>query len=165
MAAEKSPNQRVALKALILNPLNQVLLGREAPGGDNTKVGRWGAPGGRVEPGEGFGALERELAEEVPGMPVKVGNVNRPIYFDLWKQKIDNVPHEIFGAFVVCRTAELVAPWLGSEGDENDLLRFIELDERHTYNIKKEDGFALAALAECIGADRLDIHLGAAISG
>ncbi|MDQ5885471.1 MAG: ADP-ribose pyrophosphatase [Patescibacteria group bacterium] len=55
----------VAVKAIIVNSKNQVLVLREAPRADGSQAGKYGLPGGRVNSGEYYlDALQTEVLEE-----------------------------------------------------------------------------------------------------
>jgi len=89
---------QVAAKAAIVDGDGRILIVREAPTGkNNTKVGKWGLVGGRLEPGETFEAgLKREVKEEV-GLDVEP---LKPIYVGEWRPVIRGVPHQIIAIFM-----------------------------------------------------------------
>lgn len=61
-----SPNLRHAVRALVLDPADRILLCRFAIPKPDGPLVVWAAPGGGVEPGESpLAALRRELHEEV----------------------------------------------------------------------------------------------------
>ncbi len=93
--------QRVAAKALIVNNEGDVLILREANTyKDGTNVGRFGLPGGRIEPSERlFDALKREVKEET-GLEVEP---LQPVYVGEWFPTIKGVPNHIVAIFYACK--------------------------------------------------------------
>jgi len=93
--------QRVAAKALIVNDEGEVLILREAHTyEEGTNIGRYGLPGGRIEPSEKFfDALKREIMEET-GLEVKP---LRPIYVGEWFPTIKGVSNHIVAIFYACQ--------------------------------------------------------------
>lgn len=66
---------------------------------DNVKIGLWGLPGGRLEPGESFyDGLQRELQEEVGILAEPI----KPLYVGEWSPVIRNIPHQIIAIFMLC---------------------------------------------------------------
>jgi 8-oxo-dGTP diphosphatase len=96
--------QRAAMKAVIINPAGRVLILCEAKTyKDDTNVGRWHIPGGRVEPGEHFtDALRREVQEET-GLTIEIAY---PVYVGEWRPVIRGVPHQIIATYIVCSTQQ-----------------------------------------------------------
>lgn len=92
--------QRVAMKAVIVRDGKVLLLREAATYEEGTNIGRYGMPGGRVNPGEPFMAgLSREVLEET-GLTIKA---ERPVYVDEWFPVIKGVPHHIVGTFIECK--------------------------------------------------------------
>jgi len=93
--------QRIACKAVIANK-NKVLVLREANTyQDGTEIGKYGLPGGRIEPGEPLlDGLLREVTEET-GLTVKVGE---PLFVGEWFPNIRGVQNQIVAIFFVCQT-------------------------------------------------------------
>lgn len=105
--------QRVAMKAVIVKD-GRILLLREATTyKDGTNIGRYGIPGGRIEPGEHWrDALRREVDEET-GLTVEIGT---PIYVGEWFPMIKGVPTHIVALFLMCTpTSETIT--LGTDHD------------------------------------------------
>lgn len=102
MPNDKQIVQRIATKALIVNPEQQILILREADTyKEGTNVGRYHLPGGRLNPGEAFmDGLKREVAEET-GLTIKIG---RPIYVGEWRPTIKGVPNQIVAMYFICKT-------------------------------------------------------------
>lgn len=94
-------NLRVAMKAVIVNDLGQVLILREANTyEEGTQTGRYHVPGGRINPGEHFeDALRREVIEET-GLEV---DILYPIYVGEWRPVIKGVQNQIIATFQVCK--------------------------------------------------------------
>ncbi|HZM83788.1 MAG TPA: NUDIX domain-containing protein [Candidatus Limnocylindrales bacterium] len=88
---------RQTAKALILDNHGRVLLLREAKTNpDGTNAGRWGLPGGRLEPGESLGqGLVREVAEET-NLAVCIGE---QVHTGSWTVTIRGVQHLITAHF------------------------------------------------------------------
>ena len=98
---EQAIVQRIAVKAFVLNDAGQVLLLREAATDlDNTNVGHYQLPGGRIELGEAFlDGLRREVDEET-GLEIEIG---RPIHVAEWRPISRGVPNQIVCIFFACR--------------------------------------------------------------
>ena len=94
---------QVAAKAIIFNQDNQVLIVREAApnaNNNNTQSGRYGLPGGRLQPGERFeDGLRREVKEET-GLKIKP---LQPLYVGEWHPIIGGTPHQIIAIFIICK--------------------------------------------------------------
>lgn len=92
--------QRIAIKAVIVNSENKVLLLREADTYvEGTNRGRFHFPGGRLEPGEVWqDGLTREVQEET-GLNVEI---IRPVFVGEWRPTIKGQPHHIVGVFMLC---------------------------------------------------------------
>ena len=132
--------QRVAAKALIVNDEGKVLVLREAKTYEEI-IGRYGTPGGRINPGEPFfDALKREVDEE-SGLEVEVG---KPVHVDEWFPVIKGVPNHIVGMFLLCRpvTNEVRLSL------EHDDYKWISPEEAGDYNLITADRNALQALAQ-----------------
>jgi ADP-ribose pyrophosphatase YjhB (NUDIX family) len=97
----KEPILQVAAKAVIVNDDGKVLITREAASDiNNTKVGKWGLVGGRLNPGEAFfDGLGREV-EEKTGLEVEVV---APVYVGEWHPVIRGMGHQIIAIFMQCR--------------------------------------------------------------
>jgi 8-oxo-dGTP pyrophosphatase MutT (NUDIX family) len=93
--------QRVAAKGLIVNADGKVLILREAHTYiEGTNIGKYGLPGGRIDPGEKFfDGLEREIMEET-GLKVEP---LKPIYVGEWFPTIKGVPNHITAIFYACK--------------------------------------------------------------
>lgn len=93
-------NLRVAMKAVIVDDQGRVLILREANTySEGTQTGRYGLPGGRVNPGEHFDdALKREVIEET-GLEI---DILYPIYVGEWRPIIKGVSNQIIATFIVC---------------------------------------------------------------
>lgn len=93
--------QRVAAKALIVNNEGKVLILREADTyEEGTKIGKYGLPGGRINPGEKFfDGLTREVQEET-GLEVKP---IKPLYVGEWFPVIKDVQNHITAIFYACQ--------------------------------------------------------------
>jgi 8-oxo-dGTP pyrophosphatase MutT (NUDIX family) len=125
--------QRVAAKAVIVNDEGKVLILREASTyEDGTNIGRFGLPGGRLEPGEKFfDGLKREVAEET-GLEVEP---IKPLYVDEWFPTIKGVPNHITGIFYACKA--LTANVRLSE--EHDHFEWIEPEKSAAFTMMNEE--------------------------
>lgn len=140
---ENEPVVRVAAKAAIINKLGQVLIVRESSADkDNTKVGKWGLPGGRLNLGETFvEGLNREVEEEV-GLEVVQGD---PLYVGEWHPNIRGVAHQIIAVFLRC------TPIDGQEvrlGNELDAYKWIDPATREDYDMMEPDCYVVDKLVE-----------------
>ena len=131
---------RVAAKAVITNARGEVLILREASTDtENTRIGQYQIPGGRIEIGERFvEGLNREIAEET-GLAVK--QIIRPLYVDEWHPVIKGVEHQIVGVFMLV---------LAEEGEvnlsnEHDTALWIKPEEWAQYPIMEQDTRAIQA--------------------
>src|SRR5258707_1775823 len=92
-------NQRIALKAIIINSAGKVLILREANTyQEGTNAGKYDVPGGRLEPGEVWSdGLIREVSEET-GLKVELV---KPIRVDECRPVINGVHNEIVGILML----------------------------------------------------------------
>jgi len=120
--------QRIALKAVIVND-GRVLILREADTYDEgTQNGKYHMPGGRLEVGEPFQeGLAREVFKET-GLKV---DVEYPIYVGEWRPVIKGVPIQIVGVFFVCKPKSKKVVL----SDEHDDYKWIDPSERKKYQI------------------------------
>jgi 8-oxo-dGTP diphosphatase len=132
----------VAAKAVIVNDKGEVLIVRESPDHKtNDQVGRYGLPGGRLEPGEVFfETLMREVEEET-GLKVTIG---RPLLVGEWRPTINGVPHQIVGMFMACRASSGATVHLS---EENDDYQWINPSARAAFDIVEPDWMAIDAYA------------------
>ena len=71
-------NQRISMKAVVVNDGKVLLLRKAKYEGNGGKEGKWNNPGGRVEPGEHWqDALRREVLEET-GIIIELINKEKP---------------------------------------------------------------------------------------
>lgn len=92
-------NQRIACKAVIARDGKVLLLREAATYEEGTNLGKYHAPGGRINPGEPFlDGLRREVMEET-GLEVEVGE---PIYVGEWFPVIKGVQNQIVAVFFSC---------------------------------------------------------------
>jgi len=140
--SQDAPILQVAAKAVIVNNEGKVLIVREsAKDLNNTQVGLWGLPGGRLEPGEAFlDGLKREAMEEV-GLEIEAGD---PLCMGEWRPVIQGVPHQIIAFFVRCRplTANVQL------SDEHDAYEWLDLNDRDKYSLMDDELHAFEALAQ-----------------
>ncbi len=135
-----TPTLRVAAKACIINDDGRVLIVREAVSKDTTQVGKWGLPGGRLEPGESFtDGLQREVREET-GLQVTIG---KPLYVGEWRPVIRGVPHQIIAIFMVCQSKSDDVQL----SDEHDKYEWIVPGERSKFTIMPPDDAVIDAFA------------------
>ncbi|MDD5431108.1 MAG: NUDIX domain-containing protein [Candidatus Pacebacteria bacterium] len=112
---ENKITQRIAGKAVIVNNEGKVLILRESQeykGGTN--IGKYGFPGGKVEPGESLQeALIRESKEEC-GLEIEVGE---PFFVSEWRPEINGDKFQIFGVYFKCvpKNSDIV---LGTDFDD-----------------------------------------------
>jgi 8-oxo-dGTP diphosphatase len=132
---------RVAAKAVITNTKGQVLIVREAKTyKDGVKIGVYGMPGGRLEPGEAFlDGLAREVREET-GLTVAAG---QPLLVGEWCPVIRGVPHQIIAIFIACQSQSTAVQL----SDDHDDYMWIDPHKRREYNIMSPDCDAVDALA------------------
>ena len=129
---------QVAIKAIIFNSKNQVLVLREAPREDGTQAGKFGLPGGRVNTGEHYlDALHREVLEET-NLKITIGDI---VYSGEWRPVIKGVTHQIIGMFFVCKIKSGVIK-LSSE--HNDY-KWITQDQISNFKFMQPDDKAIVA--------------------
>lgn len=117
--------QRVAAKALIMNDEGKVLILREADTyEEGTKIGKYGLPGGRIDPDEKFfDGLAREVQEET-GLEVKP---LKPLYVGEWFPTIKGIQNHITAIFYACQAVTTDVQL----SEEHDHYEWIE-PERYT---------------------------------
>lgn len=105
----------VAAKAFIVRE-GRVLVLREAKTDpNNTHVGEYDVPGGRLEPGEDIvSALRREVREET-GITVTVGE---PFHVGEWWPQVRGEQWHIVGVFFMCSVAESATVNVSAEHDD-----------------------------------------------
>lgn len=137
---------RIAAKALVVNKEGKVLILREAKSYDEgTNHGKYGVPGGRVNPGEPFAeALRREVKEET-GLEIQI---DKPIYQGEWWPKIKGAQNQIIALYMLCRTEEVDVLL----SDEHDTFVWIEPSEHRQYDIMDPEHDVIET---CIGGGRL----------
>ena len=143
--SHNSPILQVAAKAVIVNNEGKVLIVRESPKDlNNTQVGLWSLPGGRLEPGESFlDGLSRETMEEV-GLEIEAG---KPLCMGEWRPMIRGVEHQIVAFFVCCKPLTTNVRL----SDEHDEYAWINPNERESYRLMDDELHAFDALAEMLG--------------
>jgi 8-oxo-dGTP diphosphatase len=134
--------QRIAAKAVMTNDEGKVLILREASTyEEGTNVGKYGLPGGRINPGEVFlDGLRREVDEET-GLEVEVV---RPVHVDEWRPVIKGTPTQIVGVFMLCEAAGSTVRL----SDEHDDYKWIEPGEVEDYPLMEAEMRAIRAWAE-----------------
>lgn len=121
----------VAVKAIIEHD-GKVLILRESEKDTNAKSGQWGAPGGRLVPGESMNeALEREVQEET-GLQIEI---LRPLHIDEWRPTVKNKQLQIIGLFLACTTDTSNV----TINDEHDEYRWIDQEELEELDVKVQD--------------------------
>lgn len=123
---------RAAVKALIINEYNHVLLLRKSNDDERHagKSGRYNLPGGKINPEEPIAdALRREVDEEV-GLMINDTNL-KPIFVGEWRPVVRGVQHQIVGAFFICRE------WTGNVtlDSEHDGYVWINSSQVEAYDI------------------------------
>lgn len=134
------PVLRVAAKAVI-RKRGRVLIIREASTDrDNTKVGQWGLPGGRLKPGEEFrSGLAREVKEET-SLDIKA---IAPVHVDEWSPVIRGTPHQIIAVFMLCGAVTTEVEL----SDEHDAYAWIRPAQRRNYLIMAPEDAVLDIVA------------------
>lgn len=90
--------QFIALKAIITCH-DSILLIQESSQDDRAHPGKWGFPGGRLQPGEApLAALRREVLEET-GLAVTTG---QPCAISEWRPVIHGRQTQVVAVFVNC---------------------------------------------------------------
>lgn len=133
MSSNNAPILQVAAKAVIVNDNGQVLIVREsAQCIGNTMTGKYGVPGGRLDPGESFeDALHREVMEEV-GLRVEP---IKPIGIGEWNPTINGIPHQIVAIFMLCKPlTDTVAL-----SDEHDKFAWVSKKDLKNYKIMSDE--------------------------
>jgi len=114
--------QRIAMKAVIANANGEVLLLRVA---DTDKAGgnagKYGAPGGKLKPGEAWEeGLKREVKEET-GLDIVVG---RPLQVGEWRPVVQGRQLQIVAVFFACTSSTTEVKL----SEENDAYAWVDLD-------------------------------------
>ena len=132
--------QRVAVKAVIINEHNQVLLLRKSNDDERHagKSGRYNLPGGKINPGEKIeDALRREVREEVSLVLNETSLL--PVFVGEWRPVVRGIPHQIVGVFFACRN------WTGEIAldSEHDVFVWVGASEVSGYDILPPEDEAL----------------------
>jgi len=132
---------RVAAKAVIIHS-DKVLIVREAKTyQEGSQYGKYGLPGGRIEPNESFyDALAREVKEEV-GLNVKP---IRPIYLGEWWPEIKGVKNHIVAMFILCESKDNNVVL----SDEHDHYEWIDPQDVDGYDFMDPDDRVIKSLSE-----------------
>lgn len=135
-------NLRVAAKAAIVHN-GKVLILREAHTYDEgSQLGKYGLPGGRINPDESFfDALAREVAEET-GLKVKP---IKPLYVGEWWPDIKGVSNHIVAIFVLCEAQSDKVRL----SEEHDHFEWIDISDCNKYSfMQPDDKVVITALQE-----------------
>ena len=132
--------QRIATKALIVNPEGKLLIVREAVTyADSTQRGKYTFPGGRIDPGEPhLEGLMREISEET-GLRVKVG---RPLFVEEWFPKINDERNHIVAIYFQCEPLTQDVRL----SDEHDHFEWVTPGEMAAYELKGPKPEMIASL-------------------
>lgn len=125
--------QRIAMKAVIIRD-GKVLLVREASTDpESSQHGRFGLPGGKVEPGETWqDALRREVQEETGITNLEILH---PVFVGEWTPTIRGVRTQIIATFHVCNTTEGEV----TLSDEHDEYQWVNAESWKLLNVMKPD--------------------------
>jgi len=131
--------QRVAAKGLVVNGEGKVLILREANTyEEGTNIGRFGLPGGRIDPGELFyDGLAREIREEC-GLAVQP---LKPLYVGEWFPTIKGVKNHITAIFVACTATDQEI----TLSEEHDSYEWINPAQYHDYDMMDPDDKVIQA--------------------
>lgn len=113
-------NLRVAAKAVIVYQDSVLVLREAGTYEEGTNIGKYGLPGGRINPDESFyDALNREVQEET-GLKVKP---IRPLHVGEWWPDIKGQKNHIVAVFMLCEsnTDEVVL------SEEHDSYEWVDL--------------------------------------
>lgn len=129
--------QRIACKALIIHDEKILIIREAATNPDGTQTGKWGLPGGRVEPGECWqDGLTREINEET-GLTCTIGS---PLYVGEWSPVIHDMPHHIICIFFVCRATTSKV----TLSEEHDAHQWISPEDYPQFALVKPEDDVLA---------------------
>jgi 8-oxo-dGTP diphosphatase len=139
---ENPTKLNVAVKAVITNAENKVLIVRESSADSNVQVGLWGFPGGKIDPEEPFeDGLKREVKEET-GLEITRGE---PLHVGEWwpRPRASKLSHHIVGIFFKCAPADPVAEVHISE--EHDGSAWVTAETLGEYPMMSPDDEVIAA--------------------
>lgn len=133
--------QKIAVKALIVNNENKVLLLRKSDD-DLRHAGnsrKYNLPGGKIDAGETIAkALAREVKEETG---LKIISINlQPFFAGDWRPIVQGKQLQIIGMFFICRN------WEGQVtlNDEHDAYEWVDATTFSSYDILPPEDTALA---------------------
>jgi len=138
----KVDRQRIAMKAVIVDKGKILILREAVTGNENTNIGRYHFPGGRVEQGEPYEkALKREVYEET-GLKIRIG---QPLYVGEWWPTIKTQKNQIIAVFIMC---ELKDSANISLSEEHDSYEWIDPVKRSNYDLMPPDDLVVDAAHE-----------------
>lgn len=134
------PVLRVAAKALLVNADGKILLLREANTYvEGTNIGRYGLPGGRINPNESYrDGLRREVEEETGIADFEIGE---PLFVGEWSPVIKGVLHHIVAIFTLCPTSAKQIRL----SDEHDAYVWVEPEKVSDYDVMGPEPEVIAA--------------------
>lgn len=114
--------QRVACKAVIAKDGRMLVLREAHTYNEGSQRGKYGLPGGRINPGEPFEhGLLREVIEET-GLQITIGE---PLFVGEWSPVIEGVKNHIVAIFFVCAALTDTV----TVSDEHDEYQWVSLEE------------------------------------
>lgn len=130
---ESGVTQRIAMKAVIANSHNRVLVVRIA---DTPKAGpnagKYGLPGGKLKAGEQWDkGLIREINEET-GLLVKI---LKPLHVGEWRPLVQGTQLQIVGVFFECTSSNFEV----TLSSENDHYEWVDIESIKALKVLEPD--------------------------
>lgn len=120
----------VAMKAVILNDKNEILIIQESSKDPSrSHVGKWDVPGGRLNFGEDpFEGLRREVKEET-NLNV---DIMKPLGVSHWRPQKNNENWYIVATFMLCKTKSIEVK---ISNFEHDNFKWVNIQELKNYEV------------------------------